>query len=54
MNIRRSRLYRQRRARPRLFIATLVAVAVGLWLPDSLVDHQVIRLLIAWNIGTFL
>jgi uncharacterized membrane protein len=54
MNLQRNRLYRQVRARPRLFIATTAAVCFGLWLPADLVDHQVTRLLIAWNFGTCL
>jgi uncharacterized membrane protein len=54
MNLKRSRIYRQVRARPRLFIAIAVAVAIGLWLPVGVASHQVTRLLIAWNIGTCL
>jgi uncharacterized membrane protein len=41
-------------ARPRLFIATAWAVAVGMLLPSTLGVHPVTRLLIAWNAGTVL
>jgi uncharacterized membrane protein len=54
MNLQRSRIYRQMRARPRLFIATAVAIAVGLWLPVGIASHEVTRWLIAWNVGTCL
>ena len=49
---RRNRLLRLLKARPRLFISALVAVAVGWLLPDSVSRHWVTRLLIAWNVGT--
>ena len=39
------------RARPRLFIATLVAVAFGLLLPTQVSSHVVTRWLLAWNVG---
>ena len=45
------RLVRQVRARPRLFIATAVAVAVDVLLPHDVASHRVTRLLIAWNAG---
>jgi uncharacterized membrane protein len=54
MNWQHFRLVRQVRARPRLFIATVVAVAVGWLLPVSLAEHLVTRLLIAWNAGAAL
>ena len=47
----RNRLLRIMRARPRLFIAAAIAIAVGLLLPDSLASHPVTRWLIAWNSG---
>jgi uncharacterized membrane protein len=48
------RIVRQVRARPRLFIATAVAVAVGVLLPHHVAPHRVTRLLIAWNAGAIL
>ena len=51
MNWQRFRLIRQIRARPRLFIATAVAVAVGVLLPPTIAGHLVTRSLIAWNAG---
>lgn len=54
MNLFRSGLYRQLRARPRIFIATSVAMAVWLWLPAAQGAHAVTRSLIAWNVGTVL
>ena len=54
MNLQRNRIYRQLRARPRLFIAMAVAIAIGLWLPVDVARHPVTRWLIAWNIGTCL
>jgi len=53
--IRRSQgILRQLRARPRLFIATALAVAVGTLLPGVVSEHAVTRWLIAWNVGTVL
>lgn len=40
------------KARPRLIVATLTAVAVGVLLTPHLAEHLVTRLLIAWNVGT--
>jgi uncharacterized membrane protein len=54
MNWQRNRLLRQMRSRPRLFIATAVAVALGVFLPDGVARHAVTRWLIAWNAGTAL
>ncbi|MCX7058724.1 MAG: DUF1345 domain-containing protein [Proteobacteria bacterium] len=51
MNLLRSRLFRQLRARPRLFVAAATAVAVGALLPSSIAAHLVTRALIAWNAG---
>ena len=42
------------RARPRIFIATLVAFLVGLFLPVDWASQTVTRLLVAWNTGTCL
>jgi uncharacterized membrane protein len=49
-----NRILRQLHARPRLFIATSIAVLVALLLPASLRIQPVTRLLIAWNAGTLL
>jgi len=54
MSIPRSRFIRLVRARPRLFIATGIAGAVGIFLPYDLASHSVTRLLVAWNAGTLL
>jgi uncharacterized membrane protein len=51
MNWRRHRLLRIVRARPRLFIATAIAIAVGILIPDSWASHSVTRWLIGWNSG---
>ena len=40
------------RARPRLFIATAVAILVALLLPTGIASHPVTRWLVAWNAGT--
>ena len=50
----RYRFLRVLRARPRLYVATLFAMAVGWFLPDSVASHGVTRWLIAWNVGTCL
>jgi uncharacterized membrane protein len=47
-------ILRQLRARPRLVIATAVAVVVGVALPVGVASHTVTRMLIAWNAGTVL
>jgi uncharacterized membrane protein len=47
-------LLRQIRVRPRLFIATGVALGLGVLLPASVASHIVTRLLIAWNAGAAL
>jgi uncharacterized membrane protein len=54
MNGQRFRLLRQVRVRPRLFIATVVALGLGALLPASVAGHIVTRLLIAWNAGAAL
>lgn len=54
MNWKRSRIIRQVRARPRIFIAAAAALLVGLLLPTALASHVVTRLLVAWNVGTCL
>ena len=50
----RNRLFRHLRARPRLFIAAAVAIAVGLALPEQVSSYFVTRCLLAWNAGTTL
>jgi hypothetical protein len=50
----RNRLLRAVQARPRLFIATVLAIAVGVLLPTAIATHVVTRALIAWNSGTVL
>ena len=54
MNIQRSHIFRLVRARPRLFIATAVGIAIGNLLPIAVASHASTRLLIAWNAGTCL
>jgi uncharacterized membrane protein len=54
MNPRRNRITLQLRARPRLYIATAVAIGVGFLLPVELSSHPVTRWLIGWNAGTVL
>jgi len=51
MNWHRSRLLRQVHARPRLFISTAIAIAVGLLIPVGMASHSATRWLIAWNAG---
>lgn len=48
----RNKLMRLVRARPRLFIATGCAIAIGLLLPEGVAHQAVTRWLIAWNFGT--
>lgn len=52
MTWQRNRFLRQVHARPRLLIATAVAIAVGFFLPVDVASHGVTRWLIAWNPGT--
>ena len=54
MNWQRTRIGRQVKARPRLFIATAVAIAVSVFLPAGVASQPVTRWLIAWNAGTLL
>lgn len=54
MTWQRSRTLRLIRARPRLFIAAAIAIAVGVLLPLGIASHAVTRWLIAWNTGTVL
>ena len=54
LNIRRTLLVRLVRARPRLFIATAIAVLVGVLLPHSVANQAVTRWLLAWNAGAAL
>ncbi len=50
----RNRFLRHLHARPRLFIAILVAVLIGLFLPVGAATHAVTRALLAWNTGAVL
>ena len=54
MNWQRNGFLRTVRARPRIFIATAAALAVGYLLPTDWASHVVSRLLIAWNVGACL
>ncbi|SFQ62288.1 Uncharacterized membrane protein [Variovorax sp. OK605] len=54
MKIPRHPFLRQMAVRPRLFIATAIAIAVGVLLPSAVEAHLVTRLLIAWNTGACL
>jgi uncharacterized membrane protein len=54
MNWQHVKLLRLVRVRPRLFIATAVALSLGWLLPTSVATHLVTRLLIAWNAGATL
>ena len=49
--LQRNRFLRLVHARPRLFIATCIAIAVGVFLPADLASRGVTRWLIAWNAG---
>jgi uncharacterized membrane protein len=49
-----NRFIRQLQARPRLLLATAIAVLVGIVLPASVADQSITRALIAWNAGTCL
>ncbi len=54
MTLYRNPVVRQIRARPRIFIAAIIALIVGAALPVSVASHLVSRLLITWNTGTCL
>jgi uncharacterized membrane protein len=54
MKLLRHRFLRQLAIRPRLFIATVIGIAVGILLPSAVEAHLVTRLLIAWNTGACL
>jgi uncharacterized membrane protein len=47
----RTRFFRLVHARPRLFIAVIIGLAVGLLLPNSVARQPVTRWLLAWNAG---
>jgi uncharacterized membrane protein len=51
MNRSRIRFIRLVQSRPRLFIATAIAIAVGFLLPMSVARQPVTRWLVAWNTG---
>lgn len=50
----RNRFFRHLFSRPRLFIAAVIALLVGLLLPVSAATHLVTRALVAWNAGAIL
>src|SRR5664279_1357034 len=52
MNWHRNRFLRLVRSRPRLFIATAVAIAIAFLLPTSIASQPVTRWLFAWNAGS--
>ena len=52
VSFQRTRFARLVKARPRLFIAAAIAIAIGIWLPEGIASHAVTRWLIAWNCGT--
>jgi uncharacterized membrane protein len=54
MSWQKYRMLRQIHARPRLVIATVVALAVAILLPTEVAAHPVTRWLLAWNAGTVL
>ncbi len=54
MNKQRHQVTRQLRARPRLYIAAVVAILVGVFVPQAVAGHLLTRLLLAWNAGTCL
>ena len=41
-------------SRPRLFSSILVGVVVTLFLPKSFASHDITRVIIGWNVGTWL
>jgi uncharacterized membrane protein len=41
-------------SRPRLFSSILIGVLVALFLPASLASHEITRVIIGWNTGTWL
>lgn len=47
-------LIRQIRARPRLFISSLVGLVVFILTPPSLAQHEITRAILAWNAGALL
>ena len=49
-----NRFLRAVHARPRLFLAAVIAILVGVLLPMNIAAHVVTRALIAWNAGTAL
>jgi uncharacterized membrane protein len=51
--MRLHRLIRPLRVRPRLFIALVMGIAVGWFLPASWAARDVTRLIIGWNVGVW-
>jgi uncharacterized membrane protein len=54
MSWKQYRMLRQIHARPRLVIATVVALTVAILMPTEIARHPVTRWLLAWNAGTVL
>ena len=51
MSWQRNRALRLVRARPRLFIAAIIALTISVLLPTAVASKSVTRWLIAWNVG---
>ena len=51
MRGQRNSFLRLLRARPRLFVASAVAIAFGILLPTEVSNHPLTRWLLAWNVG---
>lgn len=47
----RYKIFRIVRARPRLATSLLIAVAVALLVPESLIRHALTRAIVGWNVG---
>ena len=51
MHAQRNPILHLVRARPRLLIASVTAIAFGILLPTEVSSHLVTRWLLAWNVG---
>ena len=52
--VHRFLLIRLIQARPRLFLSVLLGVAVAVFLPQTLVERAITRLILGWNAGAWL
>lgn len=52
--VHRFLLIRLIRARPRLFISALLGLAVAIFLPHTLIERPITRLILGWNAGAWL